>query len=90
LERFPAGKINAVRGKADLSDGVQASDGLHEGIAGVDAHEGSLPLIGDLGFIWPLLAWECAGALGAVFSSDSTVGVKSTASKTLSPAKEPG
>ncbi|MCL4180370.1 MAG: hypothetical protein KJ072_21820, partial [Verrucomicrobia bacterium] len=98
-------------------------------MSGFARHEGSLPLIGDLGFIWPLLAWKCAGALGVelrflsypqqsepgkamrdeivrevrpldrermlralgtVFSSDSRVGVKNTASKTLSPAKEPG
>ncbi len=26
--------------------------------------EGSLPIVGDLGVIWPLLAWKCASALG--------------------------
>ncbi len=33
-------------------------------MSGFARHEGSLPLIGDLGSIWPLLAWKCAGALG--------------------------
>jgi hypothetical protein len=33
-------------------------------MSGFARHEGSLPLIGDLGGIWPLLAWRCAEALG--------------------------
>jgi len=33
-------------------------------MSGFARHEGSLPLIGDLGVIWPLLAWKCAQALG--------------------------
>ena len=33
-------------------------------MSGFARHEGSLPLIGDLGVIWPLLAWKCAAALG--------------------------
>lgn len=33
-------------------------------MSGFARHEGSLPLIGDLGSIWPLLAWKCATALG--------------------------
>jgi hypothetical protein len=32
-------------------------------MSGFARHEGSLPLIGDLGVIWPLLAWKCAEAL---------------------------
>lgn len=33
-------------------------------MSGFARHEGSLPLIGDLGAIWPLLAWKCGTALG--------------------------
>jgi hypothetical protein len=33
-------------------------------MSGFARHEGSLPLIGDLGVLWPLLAWQCAEALG--------------------------
>ena len=33
-------------------------------MSGFARHEGSLPLIGDLGVIWPLLAWKAAQALG--------------------------
>ena len=33
-------------------------------MSGFARHEGSLPLIGDLGSIWPLLAWKCSAALG--------------------------
>ena len=33
-------------------------------MSGFARHEGSLPLIGDLGSIWPLLAWKCSEALG--------------------------
>jgi hypothetical protein len=33
-------------------------------MSGFARHEGSLPLIGDLGSVWPLLAWRCAEALG--------------------------
>ncbi len=33
-------------------------------MSGFARHEGSLPLIGDLGGIWPLLAWKWAEALG--------------------------
>lgn len=33
-------------------------------MSGFARHEGSLPLIGDLGGIWPLLAWKCSAALG--------------------------
>jgi len=33
-------------------------------MSGFARHEGSLPLIGDLGSIWPLLASKCAAALG--------------------------
>jgi hypothetical protein len=33
-------------------------------MSGFARHEGSLPIIGDLGVIWPLLAWKCASALG--------------------------
>ena len=33
-------------------------------MSGFARHEGSLPLIGDLGSIWPLLAWRCSTALG--------------------------
>ncbi len=33
-------------------------------MSGFARHEGSLPLIGDLGSIWPLLAWKCSPALG--------------------------
>lgn len=33
-------------------------------MSGFARHEGSLPLIGDLGSIWPLLAWRCSEALG--------------------------
>jgi hypothetical protein len=33
-------------------------------MSGFARHEGSLPLIGELGVIWPLLAWKCAQALG--------------------------
>jgi hypothetical protein len=33
-------------------------------MSGFARHEGSLPLIGDLGCIWPLLAWKCSEALG--------------------------
>ena len=33
-------------------------------MSGFARHEGSLPLIGDLGVLWPLLAWKCAEALG--------------------------
>jgi hypothetical protein len=33
-------------------------------MSGFARHEGSLPLIGDLGSIWPLLAWKSAQALG--------------------------
>jgi hypothetical protein len=33
-------------------------------MSGFARHEGSLPLIGDLGGIWPLLAWKCGAALG--------------------------
>jgi hypothetical protein len=33
-------------------------------MSGFARHEGSLPLIGDLGTLWPLLAWKCAAALG--------------------------
>ena len=32
-------------------------------MSGFARHEGSLPLIGDLGVIWPLLAWKCSHAL---------------------------
>jgi hypothetical protein len=32
-------------------------------MSGFARHEGSLPLIGDLGVIWPLLAWKCAEEL---------------------------
>ncbi len=27
-------------------------------------HEGSIPVIGDIGQVWPVLAWKVAGALG--------------------------
>ncbi|MBI2929552.1 MAG: hypothetical protein HYY24_28140 [Verrucomicrobia bacterium] len=33
-------------------------------MSGFARHEGSLPLIGDLGVVWPLLAWKCSEALG--------------------------
>lgn len=33
-------------------------------MSGFARHEGSLPLIGDLGSLWPLLAWKCSAALG--------------------------
>ena len=33
-------------------------------MSGFARHEGSLPLIGDLGSFWPLLAWKCSKALG--------------------------
>jgi hypothetical protein len=33
-------------------------------MSGFARHPGSLPLIGDLGAIWPLLAWKCAAMLG--------------------------
>ncbi len=33
-------------------------------MSGFARNEGSLPLIGDLGGVWPLLAWKCAAALG--------------------------
>jgi hypothetical protein len=33
-------------------------------MSGFARHEGSLPLIGDLGSLWPLLAWKCSEALG--------------------------
>jgi hypothetical protein len=33
-------------------------------MSGFARHEGSLPLIGDLGAIWPLLAWKSAQKLG--------------------------
>jgi hypothetical protein len=33
-------------------------------MSGFARHEGSLPLIGDLGIIWPLLAWKSAQQLG--------------------------
>jgi hypothetical protein len=33
-------------------------------MSGFARHEGSLPLIGDLGSVWPLLASQCAEALG--------------------------
>jgi hypothetical protein len=33
-------------------------------MSGFARHEGSLPLIGDLGCLWPLLAWKCSEALG--------------------------
>jgi hypothetical protein len=33
-------------------------------MSGFARHEGSLPLIGDLGIVWPLLAWKCSEALG--------------------------
>lgn len=33
-------------------------------MSGFARHEGSLPLIGDLGVLWPLLAWKLAAALG--------------------------
>lgn len=33
-------------------------------MSGFARHEGSLPLIGDLGVLWPLLAWKCSEALG--------------------------
>jgi len=33
-------------------------------MSGFARHEGSLPLIGDLGSVWPLLAWKCSVALG--------------------------
>jgi hypothetical protein len=33
-------------------------------MSGFARHEGSLPLIGDLGSLWPLLAWKTARALG--------------------------
>ncbi len=33
-------------------------------MSGFARHEGSLPLIGDLGSLWPLLAWKCSVALG--------------------------
>lgn len=33
-------------------------------MSGFARHEGSLPLIGDLGSVWPLLAWKCSEALG--------------------------
>ncbi|MCI0492262.1 MAG: hypothetical protein L0Z07_04925, partial [Planctomycetes bacterium] len=32
-------------------------------MSGFARHEGSLPLIGDLGVHWPLLAWKCSEAL---------------------------
>ena len=33
-------------------------------MSGFARHEGSLPLIGDLGSLWPLLAWKSSEALG--------------------------
>ncbi len=33
-------------------------------MSGFARHEGSLPLIGDLGMLWPLLAWKCSESLG--------------------------
>ncbi|MCP5521149.1 MAG: hypothetical protein H7A46_06330 [Verrucomicrobiales bacterium] len=33
-------------------------------MSGFARHEGSLPLVGELGGIWPLMAWKCAEALG--------------------------
>ena len=33
-------------------------------MSGFARHEGSLPLIGDLGVVWPLLAWKSSEALG--------------------------
>jgi hypothetical protein len=33
-------------------------------MSGFARHEGSLPLIGDLGTLWPLLAWKCSESLG--------------------------
>jgi len=27
-------------------------------------HEGSIPIIGDIGEVWPVLAWKTASALG--------------------------
>jgi len=61
IERSNGGVTRAIAEGQPKTKGFQVPFRME--MSGFARHEGSLPLIGDLGVLWPWLAWRCATEL---------------------------